>query len=179
LAAAAGLSQLNALIAARFHAYAPIQIDLVPDLFDASWPGAGFVLRGVLSCCFAPAIAAVLIYLFRYGWARRAWWLWVAAPFLVVALGPPLAHSRPEFLVGWVMRFVALMVVAGVVASFFRDNVLAYLGVAFCLPLARPLVELLLQPAAFFQWNGLLLAFLALVLVGWMLSGGREASSAP
>jgi membrane protease YdiL (CAAX protease family) len=179
LAAAAGLSQLNALIAARFHAYAPVQIDLVPDLFDASWPGAGFVLRGVLSCCFAPAIAAVLIYLFRNGWARRAWWLWVAAPFLVVALGPPLAHSRPEFLVGWVMRFVALMVVAGVVASFFRDNVLAYLGAAFCLPLARPLVELLLQPAAFFQWNGLLLALLALVLVGWMLSGGREASSAP
>jgi len=57
--------------------------------------------------------------------------------------------------------------------------VLAYLGAAFCLPLARPVVELLLQPADFFRWNGLLLAFLALVFVGWMLSGGREASSAP
>jgi len=57
--------------------------------------------------------------------------------------------------------------------------VLAYLGAAFCLPLAQPLFELLIQPAAFFQWNSLLLAFLALVFVGWMLSGGREASSAP
>jgi len=179
LAAVAGLSQLNALIAARFHAYAPVQIDLVPDLFDASWPGAGFLLRSVLYCCFVPAMAAVLVYLFRYGWTRRAWWLWAAIPFLVVAVGPPLAHSWPEFLVGWTMRFLALAVAAGVVAGFFRDNVLAYLGAAFCLPLVRPLVELPLQPVAFFRWNGLLLALLALVFVGWMLSGGREASSAP
>jgi hypothetical protein len=179
LAAAVGLSQLSGLIGARFHAYAPVQIDLVPDLFDASWPGAGFVLRGVLFCCFVPAMAAVLIYLFRYGWTRRAWWLWVVIPFLVVALGPPVAHSRPEFLVGWAMRFLALVVVAGVVAGFFRDNVLAYLGAAFCLPLVWPLVELLLQPAAFFRWNGVLLALLALVFVGWMLSGGKEASPAP
>jgi hypothetical protein len=178
LAAAAALSQIGALITGRFHAYAPVGVGLVPDLFDASWPGIGFLLRGLLYGLFVPAMAAVLIYLFRLGWTRRAWWLWVGGFLVLASLGPPLAHSAPEFFVGWALNLVGLVATIGMVAAFYRDNVLAYVGAAFCLPLARPLAELMWQPAAFFRWNGLILAVLALAVLGWTLLGGSKSTAA-
>jgi len=178
LAAAAALSRISALIAGGFHAYAPVGVDLVPDLFDASWPGVGFLLRGVLYGLLVPAIAAVLVYLFRLGWKRRAWWLWIGGFLALVSLGPSFAHSVPEFFVGWALNFVVLVAAIGIVAAFYRDNVLAYVGAAFCVPLAHPLIELLSQPAAFFRWNGLILAVLVLAILGWMLLGGSDSTAA-
>jgi hypothetical protein len=178
LAGAAALSRTSTLIAGRFHAYAPVGVDLVPDLFDASWPGVGFLLRGLLYSLFVPAIAAVLIYLFRLGWTRRAWWLWIGGFLVLVSLGPSFAHSVPEFFVGWALSLIGVVAAIGIVAAFYGDNVLAYVGAAFCLPLARPLVELMSQPAAFLRWNGLILAVLALAVLGWMLLGGSESRAA-
>jgi hypothetical protein len=40
---------------------------------------------------------------------------------------------------------------------------------------ADPLVRLLSQPASFYLWNGLLLAVLAFMVLGWMLLPGRSA----
>jgi hypothetical protein len=177
LAAATALNRISALIAGRFHAHAPVGVDLVPDLFDASWPGVGFLLRGLLYSLFVPAMAAVLIYLFRLGWTRRAWWLWIGGFLVLVSLGPSFAHSVPEFFVGWALSLIGLVVAIGIVAAFYRDNVLAYVGAALCLLLARPLVELMWQPAAFFRWNGLILGILMLALLGWLLlprSGSAE-----
>jgi membrane protease YdiL (CAAX protease family) len=178
LGAAAMLDQVSALIASRFHAYAPVRIDLVPSLFDASWPGPGYFLRGLLYTLSVPAVAAVLIYLVRQGLARRAWWLWVGGALVLVSVGPPRAHTVPEFLVGWAISFLALVAVVALIALFFRDNVLAYVGAAFCAPLAQPLISLLSQPAGFFTWNGVVLAFLAAVVLGWMLLGPRGTQAA-
>ena len=177
LAGAVALSRLTALVAERFHSYAPVQVDLVPDMFDASWPGVGFLLRGVLSGLSVPAMAAVLIYLLRVGWARRAWWLWLGGLLLLVSLGPSFAHSLPEFFVGWGLSLLSLMGTVGLVALFFRNNILAYVGAAFCLPLAQPLVELLCQPAAFFRWNGLILGVLMLAVLAWLLPSGKLAEN--
>jgi len=179
LAAAGALSRLSALMASRFHAYARVRIGLAPDLFNVFWPGASFFLFGLLASLLVPAMAAVLIYLFRQGAKRRAWWLWPGGLLLLVSLGPWRAHSLPEFIVEWSIGFGALAVAAGIVALFFRDNALAYVGAAFCLPLAQPLLSLLSQPAAFFRWNGLLLGLLAAGILGWMFLGGRESPSLP
>jgi nitric oxide reductase large subunit len=92
-----------------------------------------------------------------------------------VSLGPTGAHSVKEFILGWTLSFVVLVVVVGVVALFFRDNVLAYVAVAVCLPIVEPLVSLLSQPVMFFRLNGALLALLVLILLGWMLAVGEPA----
>ncbi len=183
LAAVAAIARLDDLLASHFHAHAPVRIDLLPDFFDSAWPGAGFFLRGLVSSVFAlphsvfsAPLAALAIYAVRLGVTRRAWWFWMGGLLLFINLGPSEAHSVPEFLLGWAMGFVALAATVGIISAFFRDNVLAYLATAFCLPLADPIVELLSQPAAFFRWNGLLLAGLAAITLGWLLLPGSHVS---
>lgn len=179
LTAGAALRRLSGLVASRFHAYAPVDIDLAPSAFDASWPGAGFFFNSLIASVFYPVLAAVVIYIVCSGAARRAWWLWFGALLLLISLGPSRAHSAQEFFVGWVMVFVSLVVAVGIVAAFFRNNALAYVGAAFCFPLAEPLVALLSQPVAFFRWNGIILAVLACIVLGGMLMGGGQSESAP
>jgi len=175
VAAGAALSRLNALLASRFHAYAPVRADIFPDLLNAFLPGAGFFLRSLIWSFVYAAVVAMVIYLVRRGWARREWWLWAGGVLLLVGLGPTEAHSVPEFLVGWVMMFLPLVVVVGIVALFLRDNFLAYVGVVFCLQLAEPLVTLFSQPVVFFRWNGLLLAVLMVLALGWMFLAVGES----
>jgi hypothetical protein len=116
----------------------------------------------------------VAIYVMRLGWTKRAWWLWAGMLLGLVALGPASAHSVREFFAGWVMNFVPLAVGAAIVFWFFRNNLLAYLGAAFCLQVAQPLLSLLSQHVAFYRSNGLLLALLAFLFLGWLLLVGRE-----
>jgi membrane protease YdiL (CAAX protease family) len=177
LAVAAGLDRLGDLIAARFHTFAPVSVDIVPDLFDASWPGAAYLVRGVLFGLSLPATLAVVIYLLRYGLARRAPWLWVAALLTLLSLGPSRAHSVGEFLAGGAISLLALSTGLVLIALIFRSNVLAYLGAAFCLPLAGPLAALLEQPATFYPLNGILLALAVLLVLGWMFL--RVGGSSP
>ncbi|MBI1982620.1 MAG: CPBP family intramembrane metalloprotease, partial [Acidobacteria bacterium] len=180
LAALAALSRLDDFAASRFHAFAPVSIEFVPELFDASWPAAGFLLRGLLYCLFIPTLAGIVIYLARWSLNRRPWWMWVVAALLLVSLGSSRSHSVPEFAVTWVQGFVSLVVVVDIIAAFFRDNVLAYVGAALTYPIVEPLVSLLSQPAPFLKLNGLLLAVGGLVFFALlMLAGATTESSAP
>jgi hypothetical protein len=66
------------------------------------------------------------------------------------------------------------VVAVALVFWFFRDNILAYLAVIFCLQVAQPLISFFSQPVSFYRWNGLLLAGLAILVLAWMFLGGRE-----
>jgi hypothetical protein len=147
-------------------------------------PAAGVFLDALVATAVAAAGAAVAIYVFWWAvrWAkeRRAWWLWPAGLLLLVSLGPTRAHSVFEYVAGWALSFVVLAVAVGVVVLFFRDNVLAYLAAAFASRIAQPLVWMLSQPAKFLVWNGILVAALALIVLGWMfLAGGRSGEGEP
>jgi ABC-type transport system involved in cytochrome c biogenesis permease component len=117
------------------------------------------------------------IYIIRFGWTKRAWWLWAGVLLGLVALGPASAHSVREFFAGWVMSFVPLAVGVAIFLWFFRHNLLAYLAAAFCLQVAQPLVSLLSQQAVFYRSNGLLLAVLAFLILVWLLLAGRQSEA--
>ncbi|PYV24171.1 MAG: hypothetical protein DMG24_12180, partial [Acidobacteria bacterium] len=174
VAAAAALARLEALVASRFHAYAPVRIGLVPSGLDAFWPGPGFFLHALLYGAVAAAAAAVLIRLVRLGLHYHAWWLWAGGLLLLVTLGPARAHSLPEFLLGWGLGLLTVTVAVGIVLAFFRNNILAYVGAAFCLQVAEPLVSLFSQPLSFFRWNGAVLALLVPAVLAWLLLAVRE-----
>jgi membrane protease YdiL (CAAX protease family) len=178
LATGAGLSNVESLVTSRFHAFASPDIDIVPDVFDASSPGLALLLRGLRYALVIPAIVAVIVYLFQWIRRRRAGWVWVVVALAGLGLGPIQAHSAAEFLVGWSLVMLTLAIAVVLVVFFFRDNCLAYVCAAFALPLAAPLVDLLSQPVASLRWNGVLLTLLALAVLGWMLWGSREARSA-
>ena len=177
VAALAALSRLDDLVASRFHAFAPVNIGLVPDHFDAFLPVAGFLLRGLIYCLFVPALAGILIYLVGWTLRRRPWWMWVVMALLLVSLGSSRAHSLPEYAVTWAQSLVALVVVAGIVAAFFRNNVLAYVSAAFASAIVEPLIALISQPAGFYQWNAAILALLGAIMLGAMLWAGQPQRS--
>jgi membrane protease YdiL (CAAX protease family) len=177
LAAGAGLSNLGSLVTSRFHAFASPDIDIAPSVLDASSPGLALFFRGLQYALMAPAIVALIIYLLQRARKLGAWWVWVLGGVAMLGLGPIHAHSLAEFLVGWAPVLLTLLISVVIVAFFFRDNYLAYVCVAFVFPLAAPLVELVLEPAASLRWNGGVLAILALLVLGWLLWGSREARS--
>jgi membrane protease YdiL (CAAX protease family) len=181
LAAGAGLYKLGELFASRFHALAPVSTQVFSGMFNAVFPGAGFFLGILEWTIVCISLLGVAIYVLRLGWARRAWWLWAGILLGLVALGPAGAHSLRDFFAGWVMNFVPLAVGAAIVFWFFRNNLLAYLGAIFCLQVAQPLVSLLSQQVASYRSNGLLLALLAFLFLGWLFLVGREGEvrSAP
>jgi membrane protease YdiL (CAAX protease family) len=177
LAAEAGLNKLAALFASRFHAFAPVDTEVFPEMFNAALPGAGFFLHALGWIVVYSSVLGLAIYIIRLGWIRRAWWLWAGILLALVGLGPAGAHSVHEFFAGWVMKFVPLAVAAAIVFWFFRNNLLAYLGVAFCVQVTQPLVSLLSQQAAFYRSNGLLLAVLAFLFLVWLLLVGGESEA--
>jgi hypothetical protein len=174
LACAAGLSKLEEFTASHFHAFAPVSIGVFSPMVNAAFPGLSSFLRGLGFSLVDVCGLGLAIYLIRSGWTKRAWWLWAAIVVGLVAMGPAGAHSVREFFAGWVMNLVPLAVAVAIVVWFFRDNLLAYLCAAFCLEVAQPLVSLLSQPAGFYRWNGLMLALLAVLFLGWLLLPGAE-----
>ncbi len=179
IAAGAALSRVSLVISSRFHAYAPVGIDLVPEWMNTLMPGVGVFLGALLWSVIYAGLAALAVYGVRLGMSTRAWWLGLGGLLLLVSLGPARAHSVPEFFAGLAAGLLPLLVTVALVALFFRDNVLAYLGAAFALPLGEPMVVLLSQTVGFFRWNGALLALLASTILGWMLLAGEETSAAP
>jgi hypothetical protein len=174
LAAGAALNKLGELFASRFHAFTPVDTEVFSGTFNAAFPGAGFFLRALVWSVVYLSGLGVAIYVIRLGWTKRAWWLWAAIVLGLVGLGPASAHSLREFFAGWVMNFVPLAAGAAIVFWFFRNNLLAYLGAAFCLQVVEPLLSLLSQQVAFYRSNGLLLALLAFLFLGWLFFVGRE-----
>jgi membrane protease YdiL (CAAX protease family) len=180
LAAAAGLDRLGELFASRFHAIVPVDLSLVPSWFNTYLPGPEVFLTALRSAVMLAAAAALAIYIVRLGLARRAWWLALGLLLFLAVLGPSSAQSMREYFAGWVIHFVAVAVFAAIVTSWFRDNVLTYLAAAFCYGVAGAVVELLGEPQAFFRLNGVALAILSLIVLGWFfLSGNVKPVSSP
>jgi hypothetical protein len=76
------------------------------------------------------------------------------------------------------MGFLPLLVAAFVVGLFLRTNLLAYVMVLFCVQVAEPLLNLFAQANAFYLHNGVALALLTGIVLGWMLwPSSREADS--
>jgi hypothetical protein len=59
--------------------------------------------------------------------------------------------------------------------AFLRGNAAAYLGTAFAVTITQPLVTLFAQPPAFYRWNGIMLAVLALIFLGWLIAVWKPA----
>jgi hypothetical protein len=174
LGSVAGLSKLGELFASRFHAFAPLNVEVFSEMFNGVFPGAAIFVGAVMYSVVALSGLGVAIYAIRLGWTKRAWWLWAGIVLGLVALGPASAHSVREYFAGWVMNFVPLAVAAAIAYWFFRNDLLAYLCAAFCLEVAQPLVSLLSQPAGFYRGNGLVLALLAFLFLGWLLLPGGQ-----
>ncbi len=174
LAASFGVGRLGAIFFSHFHALAPVRFNLGEDLLDSALPGAGFLVRGLIYALLISASAGVLVYFVVLGLKRRAWWLWLAGALLLVTMGPSGAHSPAEFLVGWTNGALRFAVAIGVVALFFRNNVAAYIGAAFCATVVPPLVSMLQQPATFYLWNGVFLGVLLIAGLAWLLWGSNE-----
>jgi hypothetical protein len=169
VAVGAGLGNLSAFVFSHFHAYASAGGDVLNPALDTALPGASFLLHGISSAILSTAALAVLICLLMQGWQRRAWWLWLGLALLIVSAGPSDAHSVGEFLTGWVVSGAGLLAGFVLLAFFLRDNVAAYLAVAFTVPLAEPLIQLVRDPVPFYRWNGVALAVAVALVLVWLL----------
>ncbi len=169
LAAGAGLSQFDAILTRVFHAYAPIKDELFSVTFSTLWPSAGLFLSSLTRTLIYATVLGLTIYIVRASWKLRAWWLWPALALVLVALGPPRAHSLAAYGVGWAMAFVPLAVAALLIGFFFRNNILAYLLAIFGSQVAAGLMDLFSQHNRFYLQNGVALALLAGLVLAWAL----------
>jgi membrane protease YdiL (CAAX protease family) len=168
------LRNFRALLTSVLPTYFPPGIDLAPTHLDTWSPALAFLFSAVFESVLITATAAVVIAVFRSGWSRRAWWTWVTLLLLLVALGPAHAHSVGEFFAIWIYGVFCFAALIGVVATFLRDNALAYLAAIFGILVAGPIVQLLSQAASLYRWNGLLLGAVSLAILGWLLLPDRS-----
>jgi len=174
IAVTAAIHQLTGLITMRWHAYAPVSIALVWGGLDSLLPGAGAWLGALLFVILSSAGVAVLIWIVLRGWSTRSWWLWVGALFVIVRVGPPGAHSLPQFATGWALNALPAVAILALVAYIYRDNIAAYVGTVFAMQLTEPLVSLISQPVGFYRWQGVLLAVLSAAFLWWLLVPGAK-----
>jgi len=160
---------LHALLTSLRPTYFFPEISLMPGRLETWSPALAFLLSALLGSVPITAGAVVVIAVFRSGWSRRAWWMWVALLLLVVALGPAHAHSVREFFAVWIYEAVSFTAFVWIIATFFRNNPLAYLAASFGVLVAGPILQLLSQAASLYRWNGLLLGALSLIMLGWLL----------
>ena len=174
VAASAATQRILALLASRFHAYTAIEFGGASGLFNGSWPGPGSFLGGLQGALVAAVVAAMVIFVIRYARAAGAWCLWSGGVLLLATLGPAGAHSVAEYAVGWTTNFIPLAITVAIMVAFLRGNVAAYLGAAFTVSIMQPLVTLFAQPPTFYRWNGIILAVLALLFLGWLVALGKK-----
>jgi hypothetical protein len=174
VAASAATNRVLALWASRFHAYASIDFGGAAALFNGAWPGPGSFVGGLQAALIAAVLAALVIFVIRYARLTGAWWLWLTGVLLLASLGPTGAHSVAEYALGWTLHFVPLAMTVGIMATFLRGNAAAYLGTAFAVAIMQPLVTLFAQPPAFYRWNGMMLAILALLFLAWLVAFGKK-----
>ena len=176
LAMTAAFEKLGAILTSHSPVYFPPGIDLFPSHLNTWSPALAFLMSALLGTVLATAGVTVLVGVFKSGWSRRAWWIWLMLLLLLIALGPSHAHSIREFLANWTYMVISFAIPVWIVATFFRDNALAYLAAIFWLTVAEPVVRLLSQAARVYQWNGLLLGGLSLLILGWLLLPGRPVA---
>jgi membrane protease YdiL (CAAX protease family) len=176
LAAGFGTSRLGALLHARYPAYG-VPSALNASLYNPAWPALTIWLEALLAAISSAAGLALVIWAVRRGWEQRSPWFWTGVTLLLVSLGPYRAHSLREYGFGLALALVSLAIAALVLAVFFRSNALAYVMAAFVLPLAGPIARLVETPSGFFRWNGVAALSLAIVTLGWLLSGSQEKTA--
>ncbi|MGH9431921.1 MAG: CPBP family intramembrane glutamic endopeptidase, partial [Terriglobia bacterium] len=174
---AEGIGKALAWFAARFHAYAAVDISLAPPQVDASYPALGAILHALLYGVAASAAAAIAIYGVLLLWRRARWLFWLGLILFAITLGPSGAHSVRQFAVGWGLRTLPAMVGILLVAFFFRDNVAAYVGAAVVSECGGSIVSLLGVPISFYQWNGIILAVLLVIFLWWLLVPGQGGTA--
>lgn len=175
LAVSAGMEKFLALFADRAHAYGLVGFPSPPQALDAYLPAFDVLGHGLIYGVAGAAALGALVYGVMEGWRRKAWWLWAGGAVLLVAIGPPGAHSFAEWAAGWSMRFIPLVAAVALLALFFRNNPLAYCAGAFCSACAPPLIVLLSQPAHFFRWNGVAAAILVAGVLIWLFAPGSAS----
>ncbi|HEY6293285.1 MAG TPA: CPBP family intramembrane glutamic endopeptidase [Terriglobia bacterium] len=178
LALSAGIDNLGALVFSHFHAFASVSGDILNPSLATAFPGGGFFLRALSYAVLSAAGLAALVRLVMVGWEKRSWWLWLGLALVVVSLGSANAHSAGEFLVGWGLGVVQLLAGFTIVALFLRDNIAAYITVAFALPLVDPLLDLFSSAAPFYRWNGVAVAALAALVLAWLLLPRAKSQAA-
>jgi hypothetical protein len=181
LAATAAFGKVGTLLTSAWPAYFPPRIDLAPGFLDAWSPALASLSSALLASIAMAAGLAVLIAVFQSGWSRRAWWFWLALLLFLVALGPTHAHSVREFFVVWLHQTISFGVIVWLASRFLRDNAHAYVASIFCILVAKPVSDLVSQGARSYQWNGLVLAVLSLIILGWLLlpAGSVTGSGEP
>jgi hypothetical protein len=165
----AGVDNLSTAFLDHFHAYASAGGAIVNPALAVPLPGVDFYLGALARVVFAIAVLAVPIYLVNLGWRKRSEWLWAGVVLLLASLGSWNAHSAGEFLTSWLVGLAPLLVAFVVLAFFTRDNVSAYLAVAFSVSVLHPLITLLRDPVRFYRLNGVVLAALVTISLGWLL----------
>jgi hypothetical protein len=171
LAVPAAFGTLNAMLTSRLPTYFPPEFNLHISDFNTWSPALDALFSAVPGAVVGTAMMGVAIAIFQSGWSRRTWWFWVALLLLLIAMCPAQAHGVREFFAVWGWGIICIAVTILIVAAFFRDNVLAYLVTIFCGLVADPIQALLSQGVKFYEWNGLLLAGLSLMILGWLLIG--------
>ena len=171
LAMAAAFDTLSAILTSLLPAYFPPRFNLGGSYFNTWSPALDALFEAVLGAVVITAIMGLAIAIFKAGWSRRAWWFWAAILLFLITLGPAQAHGVREFFAVWIYVVIAFTITISIVAVFFRDNALAYLVAIFCLLVADPIQVLLSQGAKLYEWNGLLLGGLSLMILGWLLTG--------
>jgi hypothetical protein len=174
LAVGAGMGRLGALYASHFHAYLPTGGSPVPAGFNAYLPGGAVFLSAILTVILGACGLASAIYIVRLALSRRAWWLWLGGVMLLVSLGSVGAHTWREYAAIWVAQFVPAAVFVAILAIWFRNNILAYVGALFAATISNPLVGMLGEPQAFLRMNGIALAVAALFVFLWLFTGGKS-----
>ena len=99
---------------------------------------------------------------------------WIGLAALLVWFGPSGADSWKQFAAGWVVHFLPVAVFALIIAVWFRNNILAYVGASFAIALASPLVEMIQEPQSFLRTNGIGIAIVALLVFLWLFTGGKS-----
>jgi hypothetical protein len=73
-----------------------------------------------------------------------------------------------------VTSFVPVTIFALILAVWFRNNILAYVGAFFAIAVANPLVEMIQEPQSFLRTNGIGIAIVALLVFLWLFTGGKS-----
>lgn len=179
-AVGAGVTMLLAFLSDRFHSYALAAYPGPPAQWGSLLPGLGLLVKSLLATFVSLVILAAAIYGVVLGWRRKAWWFWLGAALLLIALGRSSAHGAAAFIFGWLLSAMPLAAGVLVIAVFFRDNPLAYAASIFASIIIAPAVELLSSPASFYRWNGAFLSVAGAAVLAWLLlpRGKRKSEDA-
>ena len=158
------MERLSLLLAAWLPAYAsapaPPGLPGVDTLLPF-WTG----LSGALGAALSLPIAAAITVHYAARVLGRTSYVVVALLVLGISISGSGAHSAGEFYLSLAEFALQAGVAAAVIGLYLRDNLLAYVLVAFVPRALDGALDLLAQPSTFYQANGAVLAIMAAAAV--------------